>query len=77
MMQDTDYIELKNPFTDFMKLSKAGVVKLNPNNGLFYHDTGEICNEPYYELIDIEFEHYYVHVDYLKSNRNLKKYIKK
>jgi FkbM family methyltransferase len=77
MMQDTDYIELKNPFTDFMKLSKGGVVKLNPNNGLFYHDNGKICDEPYCELIDIEFEHYYVHVDYLKSNRNLKKYIKK
>lgn len=77
VMENTDYMELRNPFTNFIKLSKRGLVKLNPIDGLFYYDDNKICDEVYFELKDIEFEHYYVHIDYLKSNKSLKKYIKK
>lgn len=77
LMENTDYVELENPFINFVKLSKRGLVKLNYNDGLFYYNNDEICKEDYSELRDINFEHYYIHIDYLKNNRNLKKYIKK
>ena len=77
LMENTNYIELKNPFIDIIRLSKKGLVKLDSYDGLYYYDNDEVCDEPYSDLTEVEFEHYYVHLDYLKSNKSLKKYIKK
>jgi FkbM family methyltransferase len=71
------YFKIKNPYLDFLKISNQGLLKFNPF-------TGELFKSPIKELLfdgdwfsdnlrDVNFEHYYIHADYLKNNPNLKK----
>jgi FkbM family methyltransferase len=77
LMSQTDYIEIKNPFLDFIRIGKGGLVKLNTETGLlFYGNTNNICYESYLDLSNIQFEHYYIHMDFLKKNKHLKRFIK-
>jgi FkbM family methyltransferase len=71
------YFKIKNPYLDFIKISNQGLLKFNPF-------TGELFKSPFKEWVyegnwfsdnlqDVNFEHYYIHADYLKNNSNLKK----
>ena len=69
------YFKIKNPYTDFIKVSDEGIIKFNPLTGQLYLSPfvdKPISNTNY---INIKFEHYYIHFDYLKENLHLKKYI--
>jgi hypothetical protein len=73
------YFKIKNPYLDFAKISNQGLLKFNPF-------TGEVFKSPFKEWVyegnwfsdnlqDINFEHYYIHIDYLKNNLHLKKFL--
>jgi FkbM family methyltransferase len=77
ILDSQPYFKIKNPYLDFMKISNQGLLKFNPF-------TGELFRSPIKELLfdgdwfsdnlqDVNFEHYYIHADYLKNNPNLKK----
>lgn len=79
ILNNQPYLKIKNPYLDFMKISNEGLLKLDPF-------TGQIFRSPYKELTynggwfsndlqDINFEHYYVHIDYLKENLHLRKFL--
>lgn len=79
ILSNQPYLKIKNPYLDFLKISHEGLLKFNPL-------TGEIFRSPIKESIyggdwfsenlqDINFEHYYVHIDYLKNNTHLKKFL--
>ena len=76
-MKDTPYLRIKNPYLNFVKISNQGLIKFDPF-------TGELYKNPYIEwkydgslvsedVRDINFERYYVHLDFLKENLHLKK----
>lgn len=77
IMDNQPYLKIKNPYLNFLRMSNEGLIKFNPL-------TGELYKSPYAEwkydknlnaehIQDITFEHYYVHIDYLKDNLHLKK----
>jgi FkbM family methyltransferase len=77
IMYKQPYLEIKNPYLDFMKITNSGLLKFNPL-------TGELFKSPYTEWIydgdfisngmqPVNFEKYYIHIDYLKDNLHLKK----
>jgi len=76
IMKSQPYLQIKNPYLDFIKISNQGLLKFDPF-------TGELYKSPYKEwkydgnLLDPsiknpDFELYYVHIDYLKNNLHLK-----
>jgi hypothetical protein len=69
------YVKIKNPYLDFVKISDNGIIKMNPFTGQLYRIP--FINQIYTDTnyIDIEFEQYYVHLDYLKENPHLKKFL--
>ncbi len=79
IMDGQPYLEMKNPYLDFMKVCGSGLLKFNPL-------TGELFKSPYTEWVyegdfvsngiqPVNFEKYYIHIDYLKENLHLKKYL--
>jgi FkbM family methyltransferase len=79
IMYKQPYLEIKNPYLDFLKISNLGLLKFNPL-------TGEMFKSPYTEWVyegdfisneikAVNFEKYYIHIDYLKDNLHLKKYL--
>jgi FkbM family methyltransferase len=69
------YFKIKNPYTDFIKVNNNGIIKFNPVTGQLYLTpfvNKEVSDMNY---IGVEFEHYYIHLDYLSKNLHLKKYI--
>jgi FkbM family methyltransferase len=79
ILEGQPYFKIKNPYLDFAKISNQGLLKFNPF-------TGEVFKNPYKEWVyegnwfsdnlqDINFEHYYIHIDYLKDNLHLKKFL--
>jgi FkbM family methyltransferase len=77
IMYKQPYLEIKNPYLDFMKITNSGLLKFNPL-------TGELFKSPYTEWVydgdfisngmqPVNFEKYYIHIDYLKDNLHLKK----
>lgn len=79
IMKNQPYLQIKNPYLDFLKISNQGLLKFDPF-------TGELYKSPYKEwkydgnLLDasikaIDFEQYYIHIDYLKDNLHLKKFL--
>lgn len=77
ILKNQPYLKIRNPYLDFMKISNQGLLKFNPF-------TGELFRSPIKELLfdgdwfsenlqDVNFEHYYIHIDYLKNNTHLKK----
>jgi FkbM family methyltransferase len=69
------YVRIKNPYLDFIKISDNGMIKMNPFTGQLYRFP--FINQIYTDInyIDIDFEQYYIHLDYLKENLHLKKFL--
>ena len=69
------FLKIKNPYLDFVKISNAGLLKFNPTTGQLYKTpfVDRIYNDVSY--IDVTYEHYYIHLDYLKDNLHLKKFL--
>jgi FkbM family methyltransferase len=77
LMKDKPYVKIKNPYLDFMRICSEGLLKLNTFTGELYRSPfkewkykGGFLSE---DLRNITFEHYYIHMDYLKDNLHLKK----
>ena len=79
IMKNQPYLQIKNPYLDFTKISKQGLLKFDPF-------TGQLFKSPFKEwkfdgtLMDEfikapDFEQYYIHIDYLKDNLHLKKFL--
>lgn len=75
---DKPYIRLSNPYLNFIKMdyNKLGTLRFHTDNK-FYNAAGEEYTGSIYDLGNITWEHYFVHMDYLKLNPHLKKYILK
>jgi len=71
------YLKIRNPYLDFLKLSEEyGLVKFQPITGEFFKS--QYLDPPIENidnLSDVDFEHYYIHKDYLEKNPNLEKFI--
>jgi FkbM family methyltransferase len=76
LFNDQPYLKIKNPYLDYLKISNSGLLKFNPYAGQLY-------KSPYKEWVyegspfssdikAVQFEHYYIHMDYLKENLHLK-----
>ena len=73
--KDKPYVKIHNPYLNFIKLHhKLGMVRLHSDNN-FYNAAGEMYMGSISDLLNITFEHYYVHLDYLKDNPHLKYYL--
>lgn len=77
LMSNQPYLQIKNPYLNFVKISDIGLIKFDSLTGDFYKNP---YKEWKYEgnlisgnIQDIEFEQYYIHIDYLKDNLHLKK----
>jgi hypothetical protein len=75
MLESQPFLKIKNPYLDFIKLSDVGLLKFNPINGELY--LTPFSDRPYTNInyIDIEYEQYYIHIDYLRDNLHLKKFL--
>jgi len=77
IMSNQPYLEIKNPYLDFIKISNDGLLKFDPVTGqLFKSPFKEWTYEGSLMNTDIktpDFEKYYIHIDYLKDNLHLKK----
>jgi FkbM family methyltransferase len=76
LFETQPYLKIRNPYLDFLKISGQGLLKFDPY-------TGELFKSPFKEwkyegspfssdIRDVTFEHYYIHMDYLKENLHLK-----
>jgi FkbM family methyltransferase len=73
--KDKPYVKIHNPYLNFIKLDfELGMVRLSSDNN-FYNAAGQMYVGSITDLKNITFEHYYVHLDYLKDNPNLKYYL--
>ena len=76
IMSNQPYLEIKNPYLDFIKISNDGLLKFDPVTGqLFKSPFKEWTYEGSLMNTDIktpDFEKYYIHIDYLKDNLHLK-----
>lgn len=72
--RDKPYIQIKNPFLDFIKRhpTKFGIVRFGLDNKFINLDFSEYDGNVA-DLLDVDWERYYVHIDYLSKNLNLKK----
>jgi hypothetical protein len=79
IMKNQPYLQIKNPYLDFTKISKQGLLKFDPYTGqLFKSPFKEWAYEGSLMNIDIknpDFEQYYIHIDYLKDNLHLKNFL--
>lgn len=79
-MKNTPYLRINNPYLNFVKISRnKGLLKFNPITGDLYMNP---MNDWIYEdslisddVKDVDFERYYIHLDYLKENLYLKKFL--
>lgn len=72
--KDKPYTRIKNPYLDFIKLSDMGTVRLGKDSK-FYLPDGTDVDLNITDLSEINFEHYFIHNDFLANNTHLKKYI--
>jgi FkbM family methyltransferase len=73
---DKPYVRISNPYLNFIKMdyNNSKTLRLyNDNN--FYDAAGNQYNGSICNIGNITWEHYFIHVDFLKSNPQLKKYI--
>lgn len=75
ILESQPYLKIKNPYLDFLKITDNGLLKFNSV-------TGQLYKTPFFEKIydridyeDINYEQYYIHLDYLKDNLYLKKFL--
>lgn len=74
--KDKPYVKIKNPYLDFLKIdhSGLGIIRLDTNNFLV-NQNGIRYEKSVSELCNINYESYFVHMDYLKTYPHLKNYI--
>lgn len=77
LFSDKPYLKIKNPYLNYLKLDKQhGLVKFQPISGEIYKAHYlDIVTTDLDNMLDIEFEHYYIHIDFLKNNLHLKNYL--
>lgn len=79
IMKKQPYLKIKNPYLDFLRVSNEGLLKFNPFTGEIYKnsvkewvsDTSLLSDK----IFPVNFEQYYIHLDYLKENLHLQKLI--
>lgn len=77
LLESHPYVKIKNPYLNFLKLSlKDGLTKFQPITGDFYkaHFLDSVV-EDIDDLMDITFEHFFVHREHLEKNPHLNKLI--
>jgi FkbM family methyltransferase len=76
LMINNSYVKIKNPYLDFIKMDKFGIgsVRLGNDNN-FYNLVNVMFDGELNDLLDISWEHYYVHSDYLNENSHLNKFV--
>lgn len=74
--ENKPYLRISNPYLNFIKMdvNQMGTVRLRDDNK-FYNAAGEEYLGSINDLRNINWEHYYVHFDFIKENPHLKKYI--
>ena len=77
LFKNKPYAKIKNPYLNFLRLhTEHGLVKFQPISGEIYKSHFiDFTITDIDDLLEITFEHYYVHIDLLKSNPHLKKYL--
>jgi len=75
ILNNQPFLKIKNPYLDFIKISDNGLLKFNPIIGQLYRTP--FVDNPYEgtNYKNVEYEHYYIHMDYLKENLHLKKFL--
>lgn len=75
---DKPYIRISNPYLNFIKMdyNKLGTLRFHTDNK-FYNVGGEEYQGSINDLRNVIWEHYFIHLDYLKENPHLKKYMLK
>lgn len=73
---DKPYIRISNPYLNFIKMdvNRLGTLRFHSDNK-FYNAAGEEYTGSITDLINVTWEHYFIHLDFLKINPHLKKYI--
>jgi FkbM family methyltransferase len=73
---DKPYIRISNPYLNFIKMdyNKLGTLRFHTDNK-FYNAAGEEYTGSICDISNITWEHYFIHMDFLKNNTHLKKYI--
>lgn len=73
------YVYIKNPFLEFLRIDKKTemIVRwVNEGKGLWRDVAGnDYPSDSVYNLETIDWEHYFVHLDVIKENPDLKQYI--
>lgn len=77
ILTNNSYFEIKNPFLDFIKVDVGGIgtVRLRDDNH-FKNEAGDVYDGNIVDLENVGWENYYIHIDFLKENMHLKKYLK-
>jgi FkbM family methyltransferase len=71
---DKPYVRILNPYLNFIKVDKnLGTLRLDMDNN-FYNAAGKEYIGSISELENVIWEHYFIHIEFLKNNPNLKKY---
>lgn len=75
---DKPYVRISNPYLNFIKMDydNLGTLRFQSDNK-FYNASGIEYTGSIYDLGNVTWEHYFIHLDYLKENPHLKKYILK
>lgn len=76
IFENKPYIKIKNPYLNYLKIHPThyGIVRFNTDN-LFYSMDSVLYEDSIVDLMDVDAEHYYIHIDLLKENSKLKKLI--
>lgn len=69
---DKPYVKISNPYLNFIKASNDGTVRLDINDNNFYFADGRKYEGDTSDIRNVIWEHYYVHLDFLKENPHLK-----
>lgn len=77
LMKVNGYLKIKNPYLDFLRMCpQNGLVNFQPITGQFYKSLYLVNPiENSYNLMEVNFEHYFIHTDFLKNNSHLKKFL--
>ena len=75
LLETQPYLKIKNPYLDLLRMSiENGLVKFQPITGEFHKSLYlDFPIKNIDNLLEINFEHFYVHIDFLKTNLHLKK----
>lgn len=76
LFKNTSYVKVTNPFLSFVKHHpNYGLISFDRETGMFFDVFGNIVNEDFDLFGDVEFEHYFIDMNYIVKNPHLKKCI--